>query len=81
MVTMTTTKKTALEQLKETAAEIQEAETTLHKLRRHRDVLMSKARREGETWRRIAAESGMTEHGARKALTHAGLIAPPTPKK
>jgi hypothetical protein len=67
-------KKHVLQKIQENADEIHETEARLSELRGQRDVLMATARREGETWRRIAADAGITEHGARKALISAGLL-------
>ena len=72
---MIKTSKTALERLEQTAAAIHETEERLAALRHQRDVDMAEARAdEGATWRSIALASGLTEHGARKALTSAGLL-------
>lgn len=74
MATKTKTQKSAVDRLAENAAEIHELEARLADKRNLRDTLMHDARGEGATWRTIAIASGLTEHGARKALLAAGLL-------
>ena len=57
-----------LQELQQVADELAEVEDNLGTLRQRRASLIAKARKEGETWRIIAAEAKMTEMGARKTL-------------
>ena len=62
-----------LQELQQVADELSEVEDNLGILRRKRATLIAKAREEGETWRVIAAEAKMTEHGLRKTLRANGM--------
>lgn len=68
MVTMN-----ALQEIQQLADEMTEVEDNLGTLRLKRARLIHKARLQGETWRVIAAEAKMTEHGLRKTLRANGI--------
>jgi hypothetical protein len=57
-----------LQELQQVADELAEVEDNLGTLRQKRATLIHKARLQGESWRVIAAEAKMTEHGLRKTL-------------